>query len=310
MTTGRRVDVSRIELHRLRYFIAVAEELNFGRAANRLNIAQPPLSQQIAKLEAEIGAQLFHRTKHSVALTVVGALFLKEAQATLDQAARAVDVARRAARGEIGEISIGYSAAADLEALPRLAPAFRRLYPDARLHFRLLYQAEQIAALRNGTIDVGFLRLPLAEADAHDLDIATIIREQMVAILPEGHRLARRAAVDIADLAEDRYLVFPRRLSPGYFDAIIRAFADAGLNPEVVQLADHPQFNLSLIAMGEGVSMLGDSIRRLRREGVVYVPMAPNPFVAEMGMISRKGDRSEPLARFRRTAAQVFEVPL
>jgi DNA-binding transcriptional LysR family regulator len=295
-------------MHRLRYFVAVAEELNFGRAAQRLNIAQPPLSQQIAKLEDEIGVQLLYRTKRRVELTVAGTLFLEEARATLAQAAHAIEVARRAARGEIGEISIGYAASADLNVLPVLIPKFRESFPDVRLRFRSIFQVEQLAELRNGSIDIGFLRLPLSDND--DLDIISVLREPMVAILPSGHRLSTLPSIKISDLSAERYIIFPRRLSPGYYDAVFRAFSENGINPEVVEIADHVQFNLSLVSMGEGVSMLAASIQRLRREGIVYVPIVPTPFIAEMGMISRKGDRSEALRKFREIAAEVFGVSI
>jgi DNA-binding transcriptional LysR family regulator len=300
--------MSRIGLQRLRYFVAVAEELNFGRAAQRLNMAQPPLSQQIAKLEEEVGVQLLYRTKRRVELTIAGALFLKEARATLTQAAHAVDVARRAARGEIGEISIGYAASADLTVLPALIPRFRDLRPDVRLSFRSDFQIGQLAGLRNGTIDVGFLHLPLTEVE--DLDVVPILREPLVALLPGGHRLATRQSIEVAELGSDRYIIFARGLSPGYFDSIVRALCEAQIDPEMMEIADPIQFNLSLVAMGEGVSMHAASICKLSREGVAYVPIEPSPFMTSMGMISRKGDRSEALRKFRETAADVFGCAL
>lgn len=294
-------------MQRLRYFVAVAEGLNFGRAAQRLNIAQPPLSQQIAKLEDEIGVQLLYRPKRRVELTVAGLLFLDEARA-LSQAAHAIEVARRAARGEIGEISVGYVASADLNVLPALIPQFRISFADVRPRFRSLFQVDQVAELRSGSIDVGFLRLPVADVD--DLDMVTVFREPMVALIPAGHTLASRSFIELAELGQERFIIFQRHLLPGYFDAMTRAFATVGIAPEVVEIADHIQFHISLVAMGEGVSMLAASTTELQRRGVAYVPIEPTPFMSDVAMISRKGDRSEALGKFRETAASVFGVAL
>lgn len=296
--------MSRIELHRLRYFVAVAEELNFSRAALRLNIAQPPLSLQIQKLEAEIGVTLLLRTKKRCELTFAGQMFLKEARATLAQAAHAIDVARRASRGEVGELTIGYTASADLSVLTKIVPVFRERFPDARLEFRSLFHADQIAKLHDETIDVGILRLPLHDED--DVEVMPILREHFVAVLPEKHRLAMQKTVKIEDIRGETYIIFPRRFSPGMYDTITSAFHRHGLSPEISEIADHIQFNLSLVAMGEGVSFLPESVRVLQREGVVYVPLQDTSIITELGILYRKNDQSQMVDNLLQLAREIF----
>src|SRR5919197_1455718 len=169
-----------MELRHLRYFVAVAEELHFGRAAQRLHIAQPPLSQQIRRLEHDLGVTLFHRTNRRVALTDAGRVFLVEARSTLAQAERAREVASRAAREDGGALAIGYMASAEVNVFPRLLPAFRRRHPNIEITFQLLGASEQLEALREGQIHAGFLRLP---ATGRALTVRSILREPLVVVL-------------------------------------------------------------------------------------------------------------------------------
>jgi DNA-binding transcriptional LysR family regulator len=296
---------SRIELHRLRYFVAVAEELNFGRAARRLNIAQPPLSQQISKLEDELGVRLFERNRRHVALTFAGSLFLEEVRRTLVQAAHAIDVARRASRGELGMLAIGCGPMADLSVLPMLLPRLRARHPDITLRFTALSEPDLTHALRKGVIDACFLHLPIADAEA--LEVVQLIDEDLVAALPERDPLASRPVLTISELAHLRVLLAPRSHAPDRFDAIVRAIARANPKPDIGEVAEQISFVLSLVAMGEGVALFASGIRQFARDGVVYVPIEADGVRSSIGMVSREHDPSPALAKLREVVDVAFK---
>lgn len=302
VTAPSALDRLPIELRHLRYFLAVAEQLHFGRAAARMQIAQPPLSQQIRKLEQSLGVELFFRTRRRVELSPAGEALVPEAQRALAQAERAMRVAQRAGRGESGTLSIGFIPSADLEVLPRVLREWCRSYPEVELKLRTMLPAAQIDALRDGSIHVGFVRGP---ADEPGLAVEPILREPLVAALPSRHRLARSARVRIADLASDVMILFPRRDAPAYYDIIIGACQAAGFTPRLL----HPgslQTNLALVSAGLGVSLMPASIRVLRRAGVQYRPLvAPAPSV-EMAMIYRTDERSAVFSAFLTVARAVL----
>jgi len=286
-----------MELRHLRYFLAVAEELHFGRAATRVRIAQPPLSQQIRHLEQELGVALFNRTKRRVELTPAGRALLEHARQILAESERAKRVAQRAGRGEIGRLAIGFVSSADLDILPRVLRVWRERFPDVEVELHALLTAAQVDALRRERIDLGFIRLP---TDETSLVVQSIQHEPLVAALPEGHRLARCARVRLADLASDTMLLFPRHTAPGYYDVFISACRRAGFTPRML----HPgsmQTNLALVSAGLGVSLMPASIRNLRRIGVVYRPLAPPVPHVEMAMAYRREDPSPILAAFLET---------
>ena len=291
----------RMELRHLRYFLAVAEELHFGRAAARVRIAQPPLSQQVRQLEQELGVALFNRTKRRVELTPAGRAFLDHARAILAETERAKRVAQRAGRGEIGRLAIGYASSADLDILPRVLRIWRERFPDVELELHALLTGAQVDALRRGRIQVGFVRLPTEETN---LVVESIQRELLVVALPEGHRLARRAQVRLAELADDTMILFPRHTAPEYYDVFIGACRGAGFTPQLL----HPgsmQTNLGLVSAGLGVSLMPASIRNLRRAGVVYRPLAPPVPEVEMGMAYRRDEPSAVLPAFLETVRDV-----
>ena len=190
-----------VELRHLRYFVAVAEELHFGRAAERLRVAQPGLSQQIQALERALGVALFDRTSRRVELTAAGALLLAEGKRALAQTERALDRARRAGRGEVGRLTVAAIGSATYDVLPALLREHRRRYPEVELVLREMSTPAQVHALRSGEIDVGFLRLP---ADTRDLVASTVREETMLLMLPESHPLAAHAEVPLAALAGSR----------------------------------------------------------------------------------------------------------
>jgi DNA-binding transcriptional LysR family regulator len=290
-----------MELRHLRYFVAVAEELHFSRAAGRLHMAQPPLSQQIRRLEQELGVALFNRTKRRVELTPAGRAFLEEARRVLEQAERAARTAQRAGRGEVGRLAIGLVPSADLDILPRVLRAWGARFPHVEIELHALLPAAQVEALLEGRIQVGFVRLPIEE---NGLVVESIQREPLLAALPERHRLARRTRVRLADLAGDTMLLFPRHIAPGYHDVFIGACRRAGFTPRVL----HPgsmQTNLALVSAGLGVSLLPASIRNLRRAGVVYRPLAPPVPQVEMAVAYRRGERSAVLPAFLQVLYEV-----
>src|SRR5215468_10157993 len=284
-----------MEFRHLRYFLAVAEELHFGRAAVRLGIAQPPLSQQIRQLEQELGVTLFHRTKRRVEITPAGQAFSEEVRQVLAQAERAVSTAQRAGRGEIGQLDIGFAPSADLDILPRVLRVWNARFPAVEIDLHPLLPSAQTEALRDGRIQIGFVRLPLEESA---LVVETIQREPLLAVLPAGHALARRARVRLAELGGDRMIMFPRRMAPGYYDLLISACRSAGFTPRVLQEPGSIQTNLGLVSAGLGVTLMPASIRNLRRTGVVYRPLASPVPHAEMAVAYRRDERSAVLPAF------------
>lgn len=286
-----------MELRHLRYFVAVAEELHFGRAAKRLRMSQPPLSQQIAALERELGARLFERGRRT-ALTHAGRMMLPEARATLEQAERAAGTARRADRGEVGGLSVGFVRSATFLALPVSLRAFRDKVSDVELSLHPLSTLEQLDAFEEGSIDVGFLfRLP-GQQMSDWLSLRTIAREPLVAGLPEGHPLARKEEVPLGDLSRDRLLLMARSAGAGTFDSIVALCRKAGFEPDDVQEISDTQTVAQFVAAGVGVSLhIGDP-RLLKGYGVVYRAVDDPEASWELAVATRNDDRSPVVGAF------------
>jgi DNA-binding transcriptional LysR family regulator len=261
-----------MELRHLRYFLAVAEELHFGRAAARLHMAQPPLSQQIRQLERELGFDLFARSTRRVRLTDAGRAFRDEARAALDRLADATAAAQRVARGDAGALAVGFVASATYAVLPRLYRLFHERHPGVRLTLSELSTAEQVVALRAGDIQVGLARAPVGD-DA--LLAEPIADEPLVVALPARHALARRDEIPLHDLAGQPFVLFPRQPRPGWIDVVRGACEAAGFRPAVAQEALELSTAVTLVAAGIGVSLVPASARALRLEGLVYRPLRP-----------------------------------
>jgi DNA-binding transcriptional LysR family regulator len=291
-----------MELRHLRYFVAVAEELHFRRAAERLHIAQPPLSQQILAFEQELNVKLFFRTKRKVELSHAGQLLLDQARQILSLAERAAQTAQRAARGEIGHLAIGLSPTADLIVLPRILPEFRKRFPAIDLTLYGLSAKDQIAAIHENRLQVGLVRLP---GDDKQLTAEPLMREPLIAVLPEGHRLASYQRIPISVIAAEPHVLFPRRNAPSYYDIIVTLYREAGSSLKVTQEVDTIQTTLSLVAAGLGVSIQPQSVRQLGRTGVVYRPLRGRVPYVEIGAIYRPGDRSEALQSFLTVARSI-----
>jgi len=295
-----------MELRHLRYFIAVAEELHFGRAAKRLVMSQPPLSQQIKLLEEEIGVILLKRTKRQVVLTAAGKVFLDEARKSVAQAEHAIRLAQRAARGEIGQLSVGFVSSAVYGKIPFIFSLMRSRYPGVSLLLQDLTSEEQVEALKVNRIDVGLVRPPVANAES--LVMRVIWREDLMVALPEGNPLSRAEEIAIEWLAEESFIQIPRHVAPGFYDQCIQICAQAGFSPKIVQEARTTPTIVSLIAGGMGVSILPASLRSLQRSGVVYRPLKMPVPTSDMAVIWRPADESPTLHSFLEIIKEVAEI--
>lgn len=258
------------ELRQLRYFVAVAEEGSLTRAASRLHVAQQSVSQQIRALESQLGATLFVRTTRGVRLTAAGTVLLREARPVLAQVERAVEAVRRAGRGEADELRVGFLASVANYMMPPVIRTFRARHPGTSLRAEEVTIARLVARLRDGRLDVGLSRPPLVD----DLASEVILREPVAAVLPEGHPLAGRETLELADLADEPWVLTPRSSWPPWHRKYDVDFALAGYRPRVVERGTGPQSLLALVAAGVGVTRLPMSARSLRDSGVVFVPLA------------------------------------
>jgi len=285
-----------MELRHLRYFVTLAEELHFGRAAERLHIAQPPLSQQIRQLETELGFQLFYRTKRTVQLTEAGQGFLKDVAQILKQLEQAIQSGRQANRGEVGQLVVGFVGSAAYNILPTILRTFRTTVPAVSLELHELTTDQQLEWLRAGRLDVGFLRPPLEEDSRFCLEV--ILQEPLMAALPDTHPLSQNPAISLNLIADEPFILFPRPLAPGLYDQIISLCQQAGFSPHVVQEAIQMQTIVSLVAAELGVAIVPASLRHLQRTGVVYKTLQEPTPTAEIAMIWRCDQRSPTLQRF------------
>jgi DNA-binding transcriptional LysR family regulator len=261
-----------MELRHLRYFVAVAEERNFTRAAERLGISQPPLSLQISQLEKELGTPLFHRRARSIELTDAGKLLLEEARVILKQVEAAENGVRRRARGETGRLVVGSAGATYFHpVIPEIIREYGMRYPDIVLAPHASNTSLLVARLRARQVDVALIRPPIS--DAEGLVIVPLIDEETVVILPNGHRLSKLASVPLAALAEDVFVLYPRTLNPGNYDAVIAACRRAGFNPTLGQEAPQIVSVIPLVAAGLGISVVPRSTARILSDEVCYRPI-------------------------------------
>lgn len=288
-----------IELRHLRYLLAVAEEGHLTRAAERLGIRQPPLTRQIKDLEVALGAPLFQRLPRGMRLTEAGEAVVLEARALIDRAALLPDIAGRAARGEQGQIRIGYTSSAAFHPfVVREIRAFGQAFPGVLVVLEEESTAELVRDLAAGRLDAAFLRA--RAGDGADLQIDPLLDEEMVVALPSGHRLALAAEpIALTDLSSETFVLYRRLAGPGLYDAIIAACHAAGFSPQVGQEAPRMPSTLSLVAAGLGVSVVPASMRRLNVEGVVLAPLAGNHGLTAPLLLATRRDRSAVTQRFR-----------
>jgi DNA-binding transcriptional LysR family regulator len=292
-----------IELRLFRYFVAVAEALHFTRAAESLGMAQPPLSQQIKKLENEMGVQLFRRSQRKVELTEAGEVFLEQARRTLRTAEQAVEDARRAAAGRAGRLAIGMVSSATYEDLiAAVVLRFRVQCPNVELVLQELTTPQQIRLLHTREIQVGFIRPPI-----QDLAIALemVKREPLLVALPAAHPLAERKQVPIAALATEPWVTLPSDLGMGFYNLVMSLCREAGFTPKVSQVATQIHTMISLVAAGLGVTLVPASVSSLRRAGVVYRKLANETPLVETSVAYLKSAQSPVLENFLQTIRAV-----
>jgi len=289
-----------VELRHLRYFAAVAEERHFGRAAEVLGIAQPPLSKQLQDLEGELGYALFDRSRRPVELTAAGQTLLTHARALLESLEVAVRETRRAGAGHSGRLTIGYPQSLAYSGLTAILRAFRERSPEVAIEVRELAPADQVEALKRGDLDVGFVRAPLQEPQ---LASENVRNEKLVLALPADHRLAIRERISLGAVAGEPFVFFPRARGPGFFDLLMSFCRDSGFTPHIVQQA--PQIDvLALVAAGFGLSILPESVRELRRADIVLRPIISSP-TTQLRLVWRSGDPAPAVARFIETVRRV-----
>jgi DNA-binding transcriptional LysR family regulator len=288
------------DLRRLRYFVAVAEELHFGRAARRLNLSQPPLSVQIRTLEREVGTPLLIRTQRRVELTEAGRVLLDDARRLLEQAEAAVVHVRRAAAGAIGRLAIGFVSTVDYSILPPLIRRFRQKRPGIALKLLELTGDRQQALLQSGELDLGLSILPSPTAG---LTMRPVFREPLIAAVPANHRLAGRRRTALRSLAQEPFIQFPRELAPGLYDLAIAACQKAGFTPHLAQEAIQMQTILGLVAAGLGVALVPQCMSKLQRPDVRYLALDARGFQVETVALWQTENRAPALA------ALVAELP-
>jgi DNA-binding transcriptional LysR family regulator len=285
-----------MELRHLRYFVAVAEELHFNRAAERLHIAQPPLSQQIKHLETELGVALFERrTKRHIRLTAAGQVFLQTAYQILAQLEQGVHDTQRTGRGQTGKLSIGFTSPAIYDLLPVILQKFRHRFPDIELALQELTTTQQEEALTNQQIQLGFCHPPLKDAS---LQLESISHEPLVVALPDSHPLAAQTTISINSLMQESFILFPRHLGPGLYDQIIHFCRQANFSPMVMQQAIQMQTIIGLVSAGMGISLVPASLQKLQRDRVVYRPLQEATPQVEISVMWRQQDTSPILREF------------
>jgi DNA-binding transcriptional LysR family regulator len=282
-----------MEHRQLRYFVAVAEELSFSRGAARAGVSQPPLSRQIANLEAELGTRLLDRNKHGVRLTESGKVFYAEAIKTLAAIERTVHMTQRAARGQTGSLSLGFGGSAAYTFAPSVLRKFRDLYPGVELSLHNTPMTLQLDRLKEQAIDVGFLMLPM-----HDKALQTrlLLRDPLVVAVPAGHPLTKSRTVGLRAIEPYDLIMFPRAGGFGFFSHIMAICKKAGFVPTVAQEVAPMESVIGLVAAGVGISVVPSVAKRLLITGVKYLPLQESYAVMEFAVAWRK-DNTSPVVR-------------
>jgi DNA-binding transcriptional LysR family regulator len=293
-----------MELRHLHYFIAVAEELHFSRAAKRLCISQPPLSQQIRDLEDELGVKLFERTKRHVQLTEAGKVFLERSYLVLAQLEQAIEVTQRIGRGEVGRLAIGFVDSATYTLLPDILRVFREQFPAVELRLHELTTQEQIHALHQNQIDVGVVRSAIIEPG---LSTECVLQESLVLALPQTHPLSAQVKVSVSTLADESFILFPAKLGPVFYEQIIQICQQAGFRPKVAQEAVQMQTIIGLVAAGLGIAFVPASLQNFHRSGVIYRPLQEQTSQTGLYLAWRQYDSSPVIRAFLNLAQKTTQ---
>jgi LysR family transcriptional regulator, hca operon transcriptional activator len=283
-----------VELRHLRYFVAVAEELNFTRAASRLHTSQPSLSQQIRQLESTIGVLLLDRSRHHVVLTNAGRVFLREARDILSRIDHVARLAKQAADGRAGDLSVGTFPAADVRILPALRPLMAAHLPNLHIVLHSKYAMDPIKGLQSGALDVAFVRGPMS---TDGLEVIELLREPIVVVLPAHHALTRRKRIPVQALHDLPCITMDRSLAPALHDAIASLYRQAHIRMHVVTRADNVLGHLQLVQEGLGFALLPDSVGSLLPRGVTLKPLAWDPTPMVSIAVAWKSGNTSPLVR-------------
>ncbi|WP_158750814.1 LysR family transcriptional regulator [Acidobacterium sp. S8] len=296
-----------MDQRQLRYFVAVAETLHFGKAANRLSMTQPPLSQSIKALEAEIGSSLFTRTNRSVALTPLGAEWLGPVRAALDSVETLAGLAQRIRSGDAGRLEVSFVSTADYNILPALVQRFRYLYPSVELLLTEATSDVQISTLLEGKGNVGIIIRPGPADLPRGLSYRKLVCESLIAAVPEnwitqGRITPVKGRLTSAAMTSSPLVVFPRRVAPSFYDLVMDYYAARGGDVHIIQHAIQMQTIISLVSAGMGIALVPASMRHLARSGVVYLALERKAPQLESGILWRDRDSTSTLANFRRMA--------
>ena len=291
-----------IEFRQLRYFVAVAEELHVGRAAQRLHMTQPPLSQAIQGLEALLGVELFIRAKRGITLSAAGHALLPEAQRLIKDSLALPELVRSAAQGETGQLSIAFVSSADYNLLPPLLRDFRSRYPQVQISLREATSDVQLEALRLGQIDLGLMIPPIPDKLAEQLNYRAILSEPLILAAPADAPWLKSkqgaAKLSLTDCQGQPLIIFPRKIAPTFYDAILGCFQQAGITPEIGQEAIQMQTIIGLVSAGMGIALVPQSVSNLKRPGVVYYDLVEKTPLVETGLAWRKDNHSPVLHAF------------
>ncbi|MBB6522263.1 LysR substrate-binding domain-containing protein [Pseudoteredinibacter isoporae] len=292
-----------MELRHLRYFVAVAQELHFGRAAVRLNISQPPLTQQIHNLEEELGVILFDRSNRKVSLTTEGEIFLKRAESILHQVEKATTEVRKSALGEMDTLVIGYMGSTILREIIANVRRFREDYPMVKLDFVIMRSDEQYEALLDGKIDAGFVDLsvqPMSDRFAsHHVEFDLVVHEKLCVAMQPNHPLSARESIDIADLKNENFVTLQRHLFPSNYDKVVSQCEQAGFSPNIVAMSEQTDVLLAYVATGVGIALVPSCTQNSWANEVAFVPLSQTAYV-DVHLISSADNQSKSLQALRR----------
>lgn len=297
-----------MEFRQIHYFLMIAEELSFSQAARRLNMAQPPLTRQIRQLEQELGVQLFKRNSRQVELTEVGNVFVEEARCILEQVEQSIEITQRASRGEIGRLVIAFEGSSAYDVIPASLKTYRERFPDVELVVLGMTTEQQIEALHNNLIQVGFVVPPL-QHQTEDLVVEAVLEKPLVLALPEAHPLAAQSKVKVRSLANEAFILGQRNSGCGWYDQVIAICHRAGFSPNVVQEVNEMQVLLGLVAAGLGIAILSGAARQFQRLGVVYRELQPASSEVALAITWREANQSPILQAFLIIVREVSAPP-
>jgi DNA-binding transcriptional LysR family regulator len=289
------------DLRRLQYFLAVARERNFTRAAEQLHVAQPALSRQVRLLEEELGVELLHRTTHTFELTQAGAFLVERGPGVLAAADELWRGARTYGSGDCGSVLFAYGASASYETAPRLLQALASSHPGVQIATSVKSVSEIVAGVAEGSLDLGLIRCPPADSG---LDARTIRREPQGLLVRRDHPLAEAPAVAVADLADEQVLLHPREANPGHYDAIVGLCRDHGFEPRVMLRSLSFDLAYTPVANGDAVAIIGESSRQGLPDELRWVPLCP-PAALEVSLVARRYNRPPAVDRMLETAVEV-----